>query len=56
MEWTELRAKESMGFVSKRIAPLILSKHIILYGSSFCINYGKFKRVLFPWEVCIINP
>lgn len=51
MGWRDLRVKESSGFVSIRIIPYILLCHELLYGNSFYIDYGKFKQVLFPWEV-----
>jgi len=51
MNWMDARVRESAGFVSRRIAERILFLHEILYGESFHINYGIFKRVLLPWEV-----
>ena len=55
MNWIELRAKESNGFVSRRIVRRVLFLHEMLYGASVCIEYGKFKKVLFPEEVVIIT-
>lgn len=53
MNWQELRLKEGRGFVSQRVLPVLLFRNRMIYGTCFCIDYGKFKKALLPQEVFV---
>jgi hypothetical protein len=45
-----LRVIESRGFVSKRIAYIILMHDWMYYGTAMHLDYGDNMQVLRPWD------
>ena len=51
--WRAERVKDANGFVAKRLLGWLLRRDMILLGSSFAMDYGKFKKYLHPSEVIL---
>lgn len=51
--WPNKRLQESKGFVSQRLLCILSARQCLLFGNSFTQDFGKFKKLLNPWEVTI---
>lgn len=52
-KWRNIRKGESGGFMAKRLLAHFLRMDTVLLGSSFCVDYGKFKRYINPQDVVL---
>ena len=53
VEWEYIRKTESGGFMAKRLILYFLAIDMVLFGNSFCVDYGKFQQYLNPKDVVL---